>query len=492
MASPVRLTDSNGVISANNPLQTQNYGIQPDGDLVSNKFDGEVFNTEVLLAANATYTSDWIDTDGWSIIELIFTSEVPSARRGIVIEYTDDANVVTPTIRKTNFYSFKETNVRAGSKVLHLSPLGDGFRVKYTNGPQAQATFYLSVVLRASSEPNVTNKANVPITGEFLREVALGNMDNYESNTKFGRNHDVDSGSVPEDVWNGGGNYTGHNATANENLQTFSSSAADVGTLVSSGTVTSTATDKLIDSAATFITDGVAVGDVVLNDSEGTYGSITSIDSETQVTVFRMLDGSVGQFDNITGDNYRIATTGSTGAAVVKWTRVLNSDYERQGNYFVILNGTTAVTTTGDFYRLSRGTVILAGSGGANAGTITARQATTTANVFAVMPIARNQTLIAADTVPKDEVFLIENLGCRMTTANGTAEGGVVTFVARPKGGVFNTLRIYDVTVGGPLNEDVVGGLTLAEGTDFKFSVVETSGNNIRVSASVEYLEIFE
>lgn len=35
--------------------------------------------------------------------------------------------------------------------------------------------------------------------------MALGNVDNYLIGTKFGRNGDVDTGSVPEDVWQGGG-----------------------------------------------------------------------------------------------------------------------------------------------------------------------------------------------------------------------------------------------------------------------------------------------
>lgn len=43
----------------------------------------------------------------------------------------------------------------------------------------------------------------------FELEVDLGNIAGYTIDTKFGRNSDIDTGSVPEDIWEGGGLYTG-------------------------------------------------------------------------------------------------------------------------------------------------------------------------------------------------------------------------------------------------------------------------------------------
>lgn len=54
---------------------------------------------------------------------------------------------------------------------------------------------------------------------------------------------------------------------------------------VSSGTATTDTTDKLIDSGATFQSDGVAVGMYVYNVTDGTWGVIESVDSETQLTI---------------------------------------------------------------------------------------------------------------------------------------------------------------------------------------------------------------
>ena len=63
-------------------------------------------------------------------------------------------------------------------------------------------------------------------TDEFI-EAALGNVEHREMVYKFGRNSDVDPTSDPEDVWEGGGLYTGHPTGSPETVEVFSSSAAD-------------------------------------------------------------------------------------------------------------------------------------------------------------------------------------------------------------------------------------------------------------------------
>jgi microcystin-dependent protein len=53
----------------------------------------------------------------------------------------------------------------------------------------------------------------------------------------------------------------------------------------STGTNDSTSTNKLIDSTATFITDGVTVNKIVYNSTDGTFSYVTSVDSETELTL---------------------------------------------------------------------------------------------------------------------------------------------------------------------------------------------------------------
>jgi hypothetical protein len=52
-----------------------------------------------------------------------------------------------------------------------------------------------------------------------------------------------------------------------------------------SGTNTTATESKLIDSAATFVTNNVKTGDVVHNDTDGTAATVVSVDSQTQLTL---------------------------------------------------------------------------------------------------------------------------------------------------------------------------------------------------------------
>lgn len=67
-----------------------------------------------------------------------------------------------------------------------------------------------------------------------------------------------------------------------------------------SGTNTSTATDKLIDSGATF-TASVNVGDVVANTTSGTYSVVETVDSDTQLTLEDDIFTSTSQSYSVDG-----------------------------------------------------------------------------------------------------------------------------------------------------------------------------------------------
>jgi hypothetical protein len=55
--------------------------------------------------------------------------------------------------------------------------------------------------------------------------------------------------------------------------------------VVTSGTNTSAVAFKLVNSAATFITNNVRTGDIVHNDTAGTAATVVSVDSQTQLTL---------------------------------------------------------------------------------------------------------------------------------------------------------------------------------------------------------------
>jgi uncharacterized phage protein gp47/JayE len=61
------------------------------------------------------------------------------------------------------------------------------------------------------------------------------------------------------------------------------------------GTNTSVSENKLIDSGATFETDGVAPGDIVTNEDAGTEAVVSSVDSETELTLSADIFDETGQ-----------------------------------------------------------------------------------------------------------------------------------------------------------------------------------------------------
>lgn len=103
-------------------------------------------------------------------------------------------------------------------------------------------------------------------------------------------------------------------------------------TSISSGTNTSTTANKLICSTATFIKNGIAIGDVVYNITGSTSATVKSVDSETQLT--------------LSADIFSVA--GGTGKSFVVYQ---NSSFNGNPNYgcylYVGAAGNVSVTTVG-------------------------------------------------------------------------------------------------------------------------------------------------
>lgn len=75
------------------------------------------------------------------------------------------------------------------------------------------------------------------ITGPAMDDIALGNVPGVTPLLKFGRNSDVDPG-IPEDVWEGGGLYTGQSTTITTGAcQIVSDDSTDSGALAGAQTV---------------------------------------------------------------------------------------------------------------------------------------------------------------------------------------------------------------------------------------------------------------
>lgn len=95
-----------------------------------------------------------------------------------------------------------------------------------------------------------------------------------------------------------------------------------------------------------------------------------------------------------------------TGARTIKLFGLDTNGFEQ--TEIVTLDGATPVDSVKEYLRLDRAKCMTAGSGGTNAGVITIRQKTTTANIFAVLPIGYGSTMIAAYTIPAGKVGLYD------------------------------------------------------------------------------------
>lgn len=142
----------------------------------------------------------------------------------------------------------------------------------------------------------------------------------------------------------------------------------------------------------------------------------------------------------------------------------------------ITLNGTTPVVTTSTWLRVIRAYIVTAGSGATNAGAITIKHNTTTANVFSVIKAGRGQAANAVFTVPTGKTARLTSWsvqGYGLTTANEvTAE-----LLVRPTGTnqAWRTVRTLAAPASAPtakVCDKIDGpGLRLSALTDVKVKV---------------------
>ncbi len=125
--------------------------------------------------------------------------------------------------------------VAAGGGEFHTIVKGSRtVRIRYINGSTGQSYFRLQTEFGSFRAPNKALSTQIQ-QDEDAQVVRTDDEDAVMRSKvageiiipKFGRNTDVDTGTVPEDIWRGGGVYTGFPTTAAENFEVLSSSAND-------------------------------------------------------------------------------------------------------------------------------------------------------------------------------------------------------------------------------------------------------------------------
>lgn len=180
-----------------------------------------VNSTVTPLASLATFTGNWEECIGApSVLLACITDQTGTA----YMEFSPDGVNLDSSI------SFPVTS--GVSDVHRLSVTRRYYRVKFTN-TSASAQTYLRLSTIYGSETGLNSPLNQilqqdadSITGRFIGEetsIAEGKFSGYTKINKFGCNPDVDAA---EDIWDGGGDYTGFAASA-EKVTVFSSDAND-------------------------------------------------------------------------------------------------------------------------------------------------------------------------------------------------------------------------------------------------------------------------
>lgn len=238
------------------------------------------------------------------------------------------------------------------------------------------------------------------------KAITLGLFENTSMVTKAGLNDDIDTGSVPEDIWGGGGVYNGF-PSSGETVRAVSTSADDA--------------------------------------------------------------------------------AGGSGLRTMS-AQLMTTDWVWVSVTFT-LNGTTPVApdapyTNTLFIRGHTASGLTAGSTGANVGDISIYQSTTTANVFLLMLIGRNQTNNSAYTIPAGYSGLLTNVtpSIAQSTAAAFAQGHLRI---RNFGGIFRQRRpllILSTSSIEDLNDEY---LLLTEKTDIIGRITSVSNSN--TIASLKY-----
>ena len=317
------------------------------------------------------------------------------------------------SIDGSNWDSTLSFAVLAGVNEIHKLVKGNRyFRLRFTNTSASDQTYFrLQVsygnffVLTSSLNSSIAPDADAVITRAITEEVAVaeGKYTDRFIVTKFARNSDVDAA---EDIWNGGGNYTGFPSGSAETLTILSSSAND--------------------------------------------------------------------------------TSGGTGARTLR-VFGLDSDYNLQQED-VTLNGTTGVATSNSYKRVYRAYILTSGSGTTNAGEITIRHTTTTANVFAVMPTGFGQTQIANYTIPANHTGYLKRYSASIN--DNTSNRAEMVIKRVDQNGTIRYFRPFIVSDVSPITREVYGGLVFEEKTDITFRALSVTNTNADITVSWDMMVV--
>lgn len=160
-----------------------------------------------VLADGATYTGEWEDTEQYSRVKVDVYTDAPGT---LDVQFSSDRINVMDDFNYT---------VESGAEVHSIEIIRKWVRVVYvdTADGASQTHFELNMKLGHGGDVSTPGKGIVDADSNALLvsereqnlEIAKGLRAGHFFVQKFGLNEDVDTGTVPEDIWDGSGIYTG-------------------------------------------------------------------------------------------------------------------------------------------------------------------------------------------------------------------------------------------------------------------------------------------
>lgn len=226
--------------------------------------------TTTPLASSATFTGTW-EQNNFSDVMVSVKTDAPGT---LYFDFSPDGTNADSTFPPDGF------QVTAGVNEFHTAVKGPRyFRVRFVNDTTAQTYLRLTTYFGDFKQGNLPLNATLAADADArvyrtLDEIAISSglvADNYVI-TKQGFNPDVDAA---EDIWDGGGDYTGFPTTAAETIQVVSSSANDASAGTGARTVRLfylNASYEMFDSSGNFL-----YVDVTLNGTTPVSSGVTGM-----------------------------------------------------------------------------------------------------------------------------------------------------------------------------------------------------------------------
>ena len=217
-------------------------------------------NSTTPLNAGATFTGTWELNSSPDVMVSLKTDQV-----GILyFDFSNDGGVTYDTFPIDGFTVF------AGVHEVHNAVKSyRSFRIRMVNTSASNQTYLRAYTtfgklrqLNAPANSTIASDADTTVVRplDFNLLVAEGLYQNRQNFIKDGLNEDIDTASVPEDLWSSGGVYTGFPVGVIENGMVVSTSASDTGTIYFAYLASETSTEYVFASATLNGTTPVSLG----------------------------------------------------------------------------------------------------------------------------------------------------------------------------------------------------------------------------------------